>query len=147
MNHDPGRELHILLVEDNAADVRLLKEAMHEVGFQHRLSIVSNGEEAVDFVFRRNGFQSASRPDLILLDFNLPRKNGAEVLDEVKKDAAVSSIPIIVLTSSRSEMDVNTAYAKGANCYMRKPNSLDQIYDLVRTLDHYWFSLALLPRA
>jgi chemotaxis family two-component system response regulator Rcp1 len=145
MDTELDRALEILLVEDNAADVRLLQEAIAESGYRCRLHVVTNGEQAVDYVFRRADFADAPRPDLILLDYNLPRKNGAEVLDELKHNPSVSCIPVVVLTSSRSEQDVNTAYAHGANCYLRKPNTLDQIYDLVHTLGHHWFELAMLP--
>ena len=141
----PDREVHLLLVEDNAADVRLLQEGLAESGYKYRLSIATNGEEALDFLFRRSRFKAAERPDLILLDLNLPRKNGAEVLEELKQDRELKRIPVVVLTSSRSESDVNIAYELGANCYLRKPGTLEQIYDLARTIGHHWFDLAVLP--
>jgi len=145
MRPEIDREIEILLVEDNPADVRLLQEALAETKARYRLHVATNGEEAVDFVFQRNGFRGVPRPDLILLDFNLPRKNGAEVLEELKREPRFKKIPVVVLTSSRSEYDINSAYEHGANCYLRKPNTLDQIYDLAHTLSHHWLELALLP--
>lgn len=145
MIREDARALEVLLVEDNAADVRLLQEGLSETGGRFRLSVVTNGEQAVDYVFQRGNYARAVRPDLIILDFNLPCKNGAEVLDEIKRDPAVKCIPVVVLTSSRSEQDVRAAYERGANCFLRKPTTLDQIYDLARTLTHHWFDLAVLP--
>ncbi|HET8550786.1 MAG TPA: response regulator [Bryobacteraceae bacterium] len=145
MHREDDRVVEVLLVEDNAADVRLLSEALSEIGGRFRLNVVTNGEQAVDYVFRRGDFHLATRPDLILLDFNLPCKNGAEVLEEIKREPEFKHIPVVVLTSSRSEHDVMSAYAHGANCYLRKPTTLDQIYDLARTLTHHWFELAVLP--
>jgi two-component system, chemotaxis family, response regulator Rcp1 len=145
MKQGTDREIDILLVEDNPADVRLLQEALAETKARYRLHVVTNGEEAIDFVFQRGGFQSAPRPHLILLDFNLPRKNGADVLEELKREPRYKKIPVVVITSSRSDCDVNAAYERGANCYLRKPNTLEQIYDLANTLSHHWLELALLP--
>jgi two-component system, chemotaxis family, response regulator Rcp1 len=145
MNREDDKVVEVLLVEDNAADVRLLKEALAESGGRFRLNVVMNGEHAVDYVFRRGDFRFATRPDLIILDFNLPCKNGAEVLEEIKREPEFKSIPVVVLTSSRSEQDVMAAYQRGANCYLRKPTTLDQVYDLARTLTHHWFELAVLP--
>jgi CheY-like chemotaxis protein len=147
MRPDTEREVRILLVEDNAADVRLFREALSETPVRYYLDVVADGEEAVDFVLQRGRHAGAARPDLILLDFNLPRKTGAEVLEELKSHPAARLIPVVVLTSSRSERDVHVAYSYGANCYLRKPNTLDQIYDLVSTLSHHWFELAILPSA
>jgi len=145
MKHEIDRDIEILLVEDNPADVRLLQEALAETKARYRLHVATNGEEAIDFVFQRGVFGEVPRPDLILLDFNLPRKNGAEVLEELKRDPKYKKIPVVVLTSSRSEYDINAAYEHGANCYLRKPNTLDQIYDLANTLSHHWLELAMLP--
>ncbi len=145
MKQGTEREIDILLVEDNPADVRLLQEALAETRARYRLHVVTNGEEAVDFVFRRGSFRFVPRPDLILLDFNLPCKTGTEVLEELKREPLYKTIPVVVITSSRSEKDVNAAYERGANCYLRKPNTLDQIYDLANTLSHHWLELAMLP--
>jgi two-component system, chemotaxis family, response regulator Rcp1 len=145
MSREDDKVVEVLLVEDNAADVRLLREAFAETGEHFRLNVVTNGEHAVDYVFRRGEYSLATRPDLIILDFNLPCKNGAEVLEEIKREPAFKPIPIVVLTSSRSEHDVMAAYERGANCYLRKPTTLDQVYDLARTLTHHWFHLAVLP--
>lgn len=140
-----GRELEILVVEDNEADVRLIKEGLAEVNVRFRLNVVEDGEEAGDFLFQRGKYASAPRPDLVLLDLNLPRRSGTEVLESIKTDANLKRIPVVVLTSSKSARDVNTCYDRGANTYFRKPSDLDQIYDLFRTLEHYWLTLAVLP--
>jgi CheY-like chemotaxis protein len=145
MSRNDDQIVEVLLVEDNAADVRLLKEGLSECAGRFNLHVVTNGEQAVDYVFRRGEFKFAVRPDLILLDFNLPCKNGAEVLDEIKSDPDLKRIPVVVLTSSRSEQDVFAAYERGANCFLRKPTTLDQIYDLSRTIAHHWLELAVLP--
>jgi CheY-like chemotaxis protein len=145
MSREDDRVVEVLLVEDNAADVRLLQEGLSETGGRFRLSVVTNGEQAVDYVFQRGPYRHAVRPDLIILDFNLPCKNGAEVLEEIKSDRELKRIPVVVLTSSRSEQDVIAAYERGANCFLRKPTTLDQIYDLARTITHHWFELAVLP--
>jgi CheY-like chemotaxis protein len=145
MSREDDNIVEVLLVEDNAADVRLLREGLAECGGRFRLNVVTNGEHAVDYVFRRGEFKLAPRPDLIILDFNLPCKNGAEVLEEIKRDPELKRIPVVVLTSSRSEQDVIAAYERGANCFLRKPTTLDQIYDLSRTITHHWFELAVLP--
>jgi two-component system, chemotaxis family, response regulator Rcp1 len=145
MSREDDRVVEVLLVEDNAADVRLLKEALAESGGRFRLNVVMDGEHAVDYVFRRGQYRLATRPDLIILDFNLPCKNGAEVLEEIKREPAFRPIPVVVLTSSRSEQDVMAAYERGANCYLRKPTTLEQVYDLARTLTHHWLELVVLP--
>ena len=145
MSREDDKIVEVLLVEDNAADVRLLKEGLSETGGRFHLNVVTNGEQAVDYVFQRGDYRLAVRPDLIILDFNLPCKNGAEVLAEIKGHPELKSIPIVVLTSSRSEQDVIAAYERGANCFLRKPTTLDQIYDLARTLTPHWFDLAVLP--
>lgn len=144
-NH--SRQVEILLVEDNRADVRLLMEGLAAARSRHRLSVVEDGEEALEFLYRRGVHAAAPRPDLVLLDLNLPRKDGNEVLRQIKSDPGLRRIPVVVLTSSRSERDVNTAYEYGANSYLRKPTDLKDIYDLTRTIEHYWLNLCVLPTA
>ena len=137
--------IEILLVEDNAADVRLIKEGMTVMESACRLSVASDGEEALDFLHQRGRHGAAPRPSLILLDLNLPRKDGFEVLEEIKATTSLKRIPVMVLTSSSSMRDVNGAYELGANSYLKKTGALDEIYDLMRSIEHYWMKLSVLP--
>lgn len=137
--------IEVLLVEDNPADVRLIREGMTVLPSDFKLSIARDGEEALDFLYRRGIHEFAPRPALILLDLNLPRKDGFEVLEEIKKDSSLKRIPVMVLTSSSSMRDVNNAYDLGANSYLKKAGALDEIYDLMRSIEHYWLRLSVLP--
>lgn len=137
--------IEVLLVEDNPADVRLIREGMTVLPSDFKLSIARDGEEALDFLYRRGIHEFAPRPALILLDLNLPRKDGFEVLEEIKKDFSLKRIPVMVLTSSSSMRDVNNAYDLGANSYLKKAGALDEIYDLMRSIEHYWLRLSVLP--
>lgn len=140
------QEAQILLIEDNPADVRLIELGLAEANHHgYHLSVVEDGEQAMDFLHRRGRFKSAPHPDLILLDLNLPRKGGMEVLAEAKADPNLRRVPVIVLTSSRANTDVNQAYQYGANSYIRKPADLNGTYDLIRSIEHYWLDLAVLP--
>jgi len=134
--------MQILLVEDNPADVRLICEALQHAEAIYSLSVVDDGEQAVEFLRNR---ASVSLPDLVLLDLNLPRKSGAEVLLEIKGDRRLRRIPVIILTSSRSESDVNTAYDCGASSYLRKPGDLDNLYSLTDVFTQYWLNWVVLP--
>jgi two-component system, chemotaxis family, response regulator Rcp1 len=135
----------ILLVEDNVADARLTVESLKDCKVFNQLSFVSDGEEAIDFLYRRGKHHSASRPDLILLDLNLPRKNGREVLAQIKTDPDLKSIPVVILTSSNSERDIVTSYNLHANCYITKPIDLDEFAEVVRAVEGFWFSIVKLP--
>lgn len=137
--------IEVLLVEDNAADVRLIREGMTGLQPGCRLSVAGDGEEALDFVYRRGKHEFAPRPALLLLDLNLPGKDGFEVLEEIKMDSSLNRIPVVVLTSSSSMRDVNRAYDLGANSYLKKAASLDEIYDLVRNIENHWLRLSVLP--
>lgn len=130
----------ILLVEDNAADVRLLREAFLEQGVSVELMVASDGEDATQ-VLR----DPRRRPDLILLDLNLPRKDGREVLAEIKADPALRSIPVLVLTSSEAELDIEHSYALHANVYLRKPLSYTELQAIVAAIDTFWLTVARLP--
>jgi CheY-like chemotaxis protein len=134
--------MQILLVEDNPADVRLIREALRHTEASYSLSVVDDGEKAIDFLRDR---APGSFPDLVLLDLNLPRKSGAEVLVEIKGDRRLKRIPVVILTSSRSERDVNTAYDSGANSYLRKPADLDHLYSLANVFAQYWLNWVILP--
>jgi CheY-like chemotaxis protein len=138
-----GRPVEILLVEDNPGDVRLTIEALRDSTLDHRLSVARDGVEALAFL-RREG---AIRPDLILLDLNLPRKDGREVLAELKADAALHTIPVVVLTTSRAELDVQNSYELQANCFITKPVDLMQFMTVVRSIEDFWLTIVTLPGA
>lgn len=140
-----GGTTKILLVEDNAADITLLKMALKETGLTCELFVATDGEAAIDFLAQRGDYASSPHPDLILLDLNLPRKSGIEVLADVKRRLILKRIPVVVLTSSASHKDINAAYDFGANAYMRKPSSLDEIFTLVRSIKDYWVGRVTLP--
>ena len=141
------RPARVLLVEDNEADVRLTREALREAGDGVRLSAVGDGEQALAYLRREGGFAEAPRPDLVLLDLNLPRKNGLEVLDELRADPSLAPIPVIMLTSSAARSDVEAAYARGANAFVVKPLELDAFMDLIGAIRGFWLEVAQLPSA
>lgn len=136
---------HILVVEDSPSDARLIGEAFRDLDSEAQLHFVENGEEALDFILRRGKYQTARRPDLVLLDLNLPRKSGAEVLDELKNDRLLKEIPVIVLTSSNAREDVTRAYASQANGYVTKPGGLDEFNSAIRSIYSFWLNTAELP--
>ncbi len=140
-----GGHLELLLVEDNAADVRLVREGLSVFGSKYQLNVVSDGEAAIDYLKRRGKYSVAARPSLVLLDLNLPKKDGLEVLREVKGDPNLKRIPVMVLTSSNSERDVTAAYELGANSYVRKPGTLDEIYGIMRSIYDFWVCRVVLP--
>ncbi|ELY73089.1 response regulator [Natrinema pallidum] len=135
----------ILLVEDNPGDVRLTKEAFKQGRIENDLHVVSDGTEALDFLGRQGPYTDVPHPDLVLLDLNLPGKDGEEVLEELKADPALRSIPVIVLTSSRAEEDVVKSYELHANAYLTKPVDPDEFIETVRAFEKFWFSVVRLP--
>jgi chemotaxis family two-component system response regulator Rcp1 len=137
--------VNILLVEDNPGDVLLTREAFREGSYLPNLSVVEDGEEALQFLRRKGKYADAERPDLILLDLNLPRKDGRELLAEVKQDPELRLIPIIVLTTSEAEQDVRRAYKLHANCYLTKPLEMDTFMQKVRSVEDFWLSVVRLP--
>ena len=137
--------IEILLIEDNIGDARLTMEALKEGKVKNNLTVVYDGVEATDFLFRRNKHILATRPDLILLDLNLPKKNGREVLAEIKKDENLKRIPIVVLTTSRAEEDILSAYNLHANCYITKPIDLGKFLSVVQSIEDFWLTLVQLP--
>ncbi len=137
--------VNILLVEDNPGDVLLTQEAFSEGRYLPRLSVVEDGVEAMTFLRRQDGYADAPRPDLILLDLNLPRKDGRELLAEVKEDPDLRYIPIIVLTTSNAEQDVRRAYKLHANCYLTKPLDMDDFLKKVRSIEEFWLNVVRLP--
>jgi CheY-like chemotaxis protein len=138
--------MEILLVEDNAADVEIAQESFLECEVPNRVSVVYNGEDAVKFLRHEEPFQSSVPPDIILLDLNLPKKNGHEVLAEIKQDPKLCSIPVIVLTSSRAEEDISKSYELHANCYLTKPGDFDKFISLTKTVVEFWFERVILPK-
>lgn len=141
------RPVEILLVEDNEGDVRLTREALREGHLRNRLHVVEDGEKALDFLFRRGVYADAPRPDLILLDLNLPRRDGREVLAEIKADTSLKRIPVVVLTTSRAEEDLARSYDLHANCFITKPVDFDQFIQVVKTIENFWFTIVVLPPA
>ena len=137
--------IEILLVEDNPGDVRLTREALKDGRVLNRLSVVTDGEQAMEFLRRTGRHAEAPRPDLILLDLNLPRKDGREVLAEVKADDDLRRIPVVILTTSRSEEDVLRSYDLHANCFITKPVGLDQFLTVVESIQDFWLSVVRLP--
>lgn len=142
---NPVRPFEILLVEDNPGDVMLTQEAFQEGKLTPHLSVVPDGEDAMDFLCRRGAHTGAPRPDLILLDLNLPKKDGREVLAELKNNPELRHIPVIVLTTSEAERDVRHAYTLHANCYLTKPLQMTDFFRKIRLVEDFWFSVARLP--
>ena len=140
-----GLPIEILLVEDNAADVRLTQEALKEGKVRNNLTVARDGVEALEVLQRRGAHEGASRPDLILLDLNLPRKDGREVLATLKADDSLKHIPVVVLTTSSAEVDILKSYQLHANCYITKPVDLDQFVRVVRSIDEFWLTVVKLP--
>lgn len=140
------RPVDILLVEDNPGDVDLTIEALKEGKVANRLRVADDGVEAMAFLRREGKYADAFRPDLILLDLNLPRKDGREVLAEIKADPALKQIPVVVLTTSEAEQDIVKSYQLHANCYITKPVDLEQFIRVVRAIDEFWLTVVKLPR-
>jgi chemotaxis family two-component system response regulator Rcp1 len=140
-----ARPVDILLVEDNPGDVRLTQEAFREGKVRNRLSVVGDGVEVMSFLRRQKGHEKAPRPDLILLDLNLPRKDGREVLAELKDDPDLKRIPVVVLTTSKAEEDVLRTYNLHANCYITKPVDFGQLMTVVKAIDDFWLTVVRLP--
>jgi two-component system, chemotaxis family, response regulator Rcp1 len=141
-----SRPVEILLVEDNPGDVRLTREALTEAKVRNNLYVATDGVQAIAFLRREGEFAGAVRPDLILLDLNLPRKDGREVLEEIKADPALRQIPVVILTSSQAEQDIVRAYDLHANCYISKPVDLDQFITVVKSIEDFWFAIVKLPK-
>lgn len=140
-----GRPAEFLLVEDNPGDVRLTREALNESKFRNHLSVVGDGVEAMAFLRREGPYAEAPRPDLILLDLNLPKKSGREVLAEIKADESLRRIPVVVITSSEAEQDIFATYNLHVNCYVSKPVDLDQFIKVVRSISTFWLTIVKLP--
>ncbi|HEY4786562.1 MAG TPA: response regulator [Bacteroidales bacterium] len=137
--------IDILIVEDNQGDARLIKEVLNDNKIYCRLHLVKDGVEAMNFLYRKNGYSESPRPDLIFLDLNLPKKDGREVLAEIKSDDNLKQIPVVVMTTSQAEEDIFKSYSLHANCYVTKPLDLDQFVKVVKSIEEFWFSLVKLP--
>jgi two-component system, chemotaxis family, response regulator Rcp1 len=141
----PGRPIEILLVEDNPGDARLTIEGLNESKVHNNLHIARDGVEALPFLRREGEYADAVRPDLILLDLNLPRMDGREVLAEIKSDVKLKTIPVVVLTTSRAEQDELRSYELQANCYITKPVDLEQFITVVKSIEDFWFTIVTPP--
>lgn len=139
------RPLELLLVEDNPGDVRLTRDALRSGDVAVNLNVARDGVEAIEFLRRKGAHESAPRPDLILLDLNLPRKSGREVLSEIKADPTLKRIPVLVMTTSRADQDIDRAYSLNANCYIAKPMDLDEFLRIVRSIEDFWLKTVTLP--
>jgi chemotaxis family two-component system response regulator Rcp1 len=145
MNRPYPRPVEILLVEDSPADIELTREALLESKLHNNLQIVTDGEAAMAFLRREPPYDAAPRPDLILLDLNLPKKNGREVLAEIKCDSSLSMIPIVIMTVSKDERDIVESYRLHANCYIRKPVRFREFIEIVKSIEDFWFTIVTLP--
>lgn len=140
-----GSPVEILLVEDNLGDIMLVEESLKDSEIRYQLNVIKNGEEVMDYLKHRNNFTNSVVPDLILLDLNLPRKNGKEVLSEIKNDNELDAIPVIILTSSQAENDILDCYKLKANSYLNKPVGFDEFVDLIKKVELYWIATVTLP--
>lgn len=140
-----GSPIVILLVEDNPGDVRLTQEAFREAKVRNSLYVVEDGEKALKFLRRENGFSDVPRPDIILLDLNLPKKSGQEILAEIKADPSLRRIPVVVLTTSKAEEDILKSYDLHANCFVTKPVDFDRFLRVVQSIQEFWLSVVKLP--
>ncbi|BAY90270.1 MULTISPECIES: response regulator [unclassified Tolypothrix] len=144
-SHNRLKVLKILLVEDSKSDAVLIAETLSESKFLNQLNIVRDGAEASDYLYRRGKYKDVNRPDLILLDLNLPKKNGRELLAEIKADDNLKTIPIVILTTSSAETDILKSYQLNVNCYLVKPVDLEQFVAVVKSIEHFWLALVELP--
>ena len=138
--------MQILLVEDNPSDVELTITAFADCSVAHKINIANDGEEALNFLYKRDNFEQSPRPHIILLDLNLPRQNGQEILQIIKNDASLKTIPVIILTSSSTERDILKSYNLHANCYIIKPADLEKYLHVVRSVENFWFNVVQLPK-
>ena len=145
METDDRSAVQILLVEDNPGDVRLTRETMKESHLVNTLHVVNDGVEALAFLEKEEGYETAPRPDLILLDLNLPRMDGRQVLEKIKASPSLRRIPVVVLTTSAAEQDIVKSYDLHANCYINKPLDLDRFIEVVQSIENFWLSIVKLP--
>ena len=140
-----SRIVNILLIEDNPGDVRLAQEAFKEGNINVQLDVVMDGLEAIKFLRKMDKYESATTPDLVLLDLNLPKKDGREVLSDIKADPQLRSIPVVILTTSNAEQDILNSYNLHVNCYINKPVDFDRFFDIIQKIEDFWLQTAILP--
>lgn len=140
-----GKEIHILLVEDNEGDVVLAREALKEARIRNTITVITDGEKALEYLFCKENFKNSRLPDLILLDMNLPKVNGMEVLVKIKGDEMLKIIPVVMLTTSTSELDVKNAYRNYVNCYINKPINLEEFINVIKGIENFWLNTVKLP--
>jgi CheY-like chemotaxis protein len=145
LNFSDARPVEILLVEDSPSDAALTREALEKGKIANNLNCVGDGVEALEYLYRKGEFANAKRPDLIMLDLNMPRKDGKEVLKEIKSDPSLKTIPVIVLTTSHAEQDILQSYRLNANCYITKPVDFKSFIDVVKSIEQFWLSVVTLP--
>lgn len=139
------RALNILLVEDSKSDVRLIQEAFKECSREVSTHFCKDGVDALRFLYKQGEYESALKPDLIILDLNMPKKDARDILVEIKQDKELKSIPVIVFTTSNSEVDVRKCYELGANCFLIKPVDFDKFVEVILSIESFWFNMAILP--
>jgi two-component system, chemotaxis family, response regulator Rcp1 len=139
------KSIEILLVEDNAGDILLTIDALKEGRVSNHVNIVKDGEEAMDYLKKRGQYSNSISPDIILLDLNIPKKSGLQVLNEIKNDIDLKKIPVVVLTSSAADVDIINAYDNHVNCYIRKPVELENFMEVIRKIEDFWLSIVKLP--
>lgn len=144
-NYAGNRHLEVLLIEDNSGDVLLTKEAFEEINFGQNLHVATDGDEAMEFLYKQGKHRNAITPDLILLDLNLPKKDGRELLREIKQNKELRMIPVIVLTTSKSQQDVKLCYDLHANCYIVKPVDFESFIEIVKFIEEFWVKMVTLP--
>ena len=142
---NPGKAIHILMVEDNPGDVRLALEALKECKIRNSMAILDDGAEVLPYLKKEGRYADVERPDLILLDLNLPKKDGREVLNEIKNDPELMAIPVVILTTSQAEEDILRAYNLHANCYITKPVDLERFFTVVKSIEDFWLTVVKLP--
>ena len=141
----PGKAIQILMVEDNPGDVRLTLEALKESKIRNTLTVLMDGAEVMPYLKKEGKYSNALRPDLILLDLNLPKKDGREILSEIKTDPALRALPVVILTTSQADAEILEAYNLHANCYITKPVDLDQFLTVIRAIENFWLTIVKLP--
>ncbi len=145
MEHTFINPIDILVVEDNMGDARLIKEVLNEHKIYNSLFIVNDGVEAMNFLLKKGKYKDSTKPDLIILDLNLPKKDGREVLEEIKANDDLKRIPVVIMTISQAEADILKSYNLHANCYVTKPIDLDQFIKVIKSIEEFWFSIVKLP--
>ncbi|MFA6924621.1 MAG: response regulator [Bacteroidales bacterium] len=145
MQNTNSKSIDILIVEDNSGDARLIREVLKEGKIMNSLHIVKDGVEAMEFLYKKGKYENTPNPDLIILDLNLPRKDGREVLAEIKENNELKKIPIVIMTTSQAEEDILRSYNLHANCYITKPLDLNQFIKVVKSIEDFWFSVVKLP--